>query len=338
MSHAKNALLLTAALLGGGFASTTFAQEAAPVSEAAQEVEQTFAATGKLVVPEELPVSVKPEQIDMTKLSGTLMWLVPGQPNPYPEDFEEMTDEQKKAWVEAFKKSPELIEYQKAMRVWQLEQQKQRPMSVAFEANGSFRFEGLKPGEYLLSASIPHPNSKTSPVAAYKDKVEVKAEVPVAELGEIPMEIYAYLVPGDMAPNFTAQHYDGTTFQLSDYRGKYVLLDFWATWCGPCIGEIPNLNAVHKAYAGEQFELISLSLDKNIELPKKFHEERPSPYVHGYLGEWNKTETTGKAYGVRGIPSLWLIGPDGKIVARDLRGKAIGEAVKKALQGEEEFF
>lgn len=328
---------LTTALLAGVFAMPVLGLQEAGPGEAQQPAEQADVAVsvaGKLVIPEELPGSIKAEDIDLSKLSGSVLWMVPGRPNPYPEGFEEMTDDEKKAWAKAFQASPEFQEYRKQSQAWQLEQRKHQPSAVAFAADGSFRIDGLKPGSYFLRASIAHPKMARMPIASFQSPVEVKADGAQADLGDLTLEVYAVLLPGEVAPNFTAEYYDGNKFQLSDYRGKYVLLDFWATWCGPCIREMPNLKAVYEDFAGDQFEMISLSLDKSIDLPKKFHEDKPSPYVHGYLGEWNTTETATKAYGIRGIPSIWLIGPDGKIVARDLRGNALREAVRKAVQGD----
>jgi len=137
-------------------------------------------------------------------------------------------------------------------------------------------------------------------------------------------------MPGDTAPDWTATGYDGTEFKLSDYRGQYVLFDFWATWCGPCKAEFPNLKAVYEDFGGERFEMIGLSIDKTIDLPKEYHEKNPSTYTQGFV-EPEPYQQVRNDYGIRSIPSIWLIGPDGKIVGRDLRGKALREAVRTAL-------
>ena len=136
---------------------------------------------------------------------------------------------------------------------------------------------------------------------------------------------------GQEAPGFEIKTTDDKTIQLADYRGKYVLLDFWATWCGPCTGETPNLKAVYEEFGKrEDFVMIGLSLDQDKEKPIAYAKEKGTQWIDGFLGDWGKDEVT-KKYGVRGIPSIWLIGPDGKVVAKDLRGEGISEAVKKAL-------
>lgn len=332
MNHHKQTLLLTAALFGGGFASGTFAQEILPETEAVEVATQTVVITGKMVLPKNFSGTEKANNVDISKLTGTFFWLPPNRPNLYPEGHEKMTAEEKKAWYQAFRETPESIVYKRAMHAWTLERDKQKQKPLKFETDGSFSFKGLAPGKYLLKAYIPHPQTKKLPAARFHGEVEVEAKT--AKLEDLELSISTVLVTGDIAPDFTAQYYDGTKFQLSDYRGKYVLLDFWATWCGPCIKEMPNVKAVYEDFAGDQFEVISLSLDSSIDLPKKFHEKRPAPYVHGYLGKTGDTETATKDYGIRGIPSVWLIGPDGKIVARDLRGEKLREAVRKAVEGD----
>jgi len=136
---------------------------------------------------------------------------------------------------------------------------------------------------------------------------------------------------GQEAPGFEIKTTDDKTIKLADYRGKYVLLDFWATWCGPCRGETPNLKAVYEQFGKrEDFVMVGLSLDQEKEKPIAYAKEKGTQWIDGFLGDWGKDEVT-KKYGVRGIPSIWLIGPDGKVTARGLRGERILEAVKKAL-------
>lgn len=98
---------------------------------------------------------------------------------------------------------------------------------------------------------------------------------------------------GEMAPEFSAKTLEGKAFKLSDYRGKHVLLDFWATWCGPCRGETPNLKAVYEKYGRrEDFVMIGLSLDKDVDKPLAYAKENGCAWVDGFLGDWGKDTVT----------------------------------------------
>jgi thiol-disulfide isomerase/thioredoxin len=102
-----------------------------------------------------------------------------------------------------------------------------------------------------------------------------------------------------------------------------VLLDFWATWCSPCVGEIPYLKQAHEKFKDRSdFVMISLSLDKTANEPRDFLKKNDLPWVQGYLGEWSEAKVAGQ-YGVEGIPALFLVGPDGKIIESELEGSSM---------------
>ena len=151
------------------------------------------------------------------------------------------------------------------------------------------------------------------------------------DLGNVVLKVKNVLLPGDLAPDFTIRKYGGGEFKLSDFRGEYLLMDFWATWCIPCIAEIPNLEAAHEKHQGDHFKVLGLSVDEKIDAPKKFLNRKASAYLQGYIGGNDHYEKIRQAYGITSIPAIWLIGPDGKIIARDLRGKRLTETVEKVL-------
>jgi thiol-disulfide isomerase/thioredoxin len=133
------------------------------------------------------------------------------------------------------------------------------------------------------------------------------------------------------APDFTLQSLDGKTMRLSDFRGKAVLLNFWATWCGPCKIEMPWFVELQKQYASQGFQIVGVAMDDaSKEDISKFAKDMGVNYPI-LIGK----ESVGDEYGgVPALPESFLIGRDGKIVDKilGLRGKAeIEDAIKKAL-------
>jgi peroxiredoxin len=202
-----------------------------------------------------------------------------------------------------------------------------------FHADGSFIGEMCEPGKYCVDANI----GRKGKVVAVLDKVHVTIpagtddrDVPF-DIGKVMLKAAVDLKAGDVAPDFSVKTIDGQPFKLSDFRGKYVLLDFWATWCGPCVEEMPNLKTTYDTFGKDaRFVMISLSLDPNRASPEKFVKDNGIGWTQVFLGEWSKDVVTPN-YGVFGIPTIFLIGPDGKVLAADLQGPTIKEAVAAAL-------
>ncbi len=137
---------------------------------------------------------------------------------------------------------------------------------------------------------------------------------------------------GKPAPDFEELMLDRkTTMKLSDLKGKVVLLDFWASWCGPCRKENPNVVAVYNKYKDKGFTVMNVSLDDNLDRWKQAIEQDGLiwPNHVSDLKKWNSA--VGQIYQVRSIPFTVLIDQNGNIVATNLRGPALEEAVSKLL-------
>lgn len=137
---------------------------------------------------------------------------------------------------------------------------------------------------------------------------------------------------GQAAPSFDIETLDGGRVKLEDFRGKYLLLDFWATWCGPCVAEVPELKSTFERFGkDDRFAMLSLSLDADKEAPRKFVADRGIAWKQGFLGEWTDGGLT-DAYHVQAILSMFLIAPDGTVRAMELRGDRIGAVISAALK------
>lgn len=138
-------------------------------------------------------------------------------------------------------------------------------------------------------------------------------------------------MPGKMFKDFTIPkgNLDGTDAKLSDYagKGKYVLVDFWAQWCGPCKEQIPYLNEVYEKYKGDKFDVLSVAVwDKREET---LAEIKQSNMTWSHIVD--AQDIPAELYGFRGIPQIMLIAPDGKILVRDLYGVGIVKEVDKVM-------
>lgn len=289
--------------------------------------------TGQMAMPSEIPTWFRGGELSFDKAIVMIEGMYRGPRLKRPDNYSEKSEDERQAWIVEYRKTDEYKQYEKAQR----EAYENRPVwKFPVAADGSFEVKDLKFGRYNVIPLIPHAAARGKELAgqswgrAFKQIVLSKERSSI-DVGKMEQKLKNVVMPGDMAPAWNAKGYDGTDVKSSDFRGKFVILDFWATWCGPCIAEFPNLSNVYEEFQDDELEVVGLSIDETIDLPAAFLEKRPSSYRHAYLGKMNNTETTTRDFGIQSVPSIWLVGPDGRVLARDLSGGKIGQAVREAL-------
>ena len=246
---------------------------------------------------------------------------------------------------------PAILELPRAER---LKATTPRPrFASGFDADGKFRIEDVAPGTYelMIPVSLPSDIGTSGPRRATMGEATLRVTVPEGpedqpvDAGDVKVRLYVRV--GDLAPDFTAPRLDGGQFKLSEQRGKLVLLDFWATWCQPCLAEMPAMKGIQETFRGNpRFLLVGVSCDEATEAPAKYTKANALSWTQVFGGPvpWSVRpapakdfQNVGETYSIRAIPATYLIGPSGRILARDLRGPALKEAVRKALSDEKLF-
>jgi len=138
------------------------------------------------------------------------------------------------------------------------------------------------------------------------------------------------LAVGKEFPDFSEPDLDGKTASVGNFKGKIVLVDFWATWCGPCVAELPNVIKAYEKYHDKGFEIVGISLDKDKGRLTSFLKAKNMTWQQVFDGNGWESKVA-KKYQVQSIPATYLIGKDGKLLASNLRGEALDKVLAKEL-------
>jgi thiol-disulfide isomerase/thioredoxin len=264
-------------------------------------------------------------------LFGNLIRTIPFPSNfPAPEVWENMSVEEREQWWPAFN----LTDEGKARIA------KFRDYGVPkISKDGTFRVDNVVPGEYRLSI-VAYDNIDQDEMLGGAQMQMVVSEPSndseVVDVGILRLSPnrFVTLQKGDDAPPLTVETLDGDDIRLEDYRGKYVLLDFWATWCTPCLAQTDSLNEVYDKFGpDEKFEMIGLSLDLDKEAPARYAKKNDLRWIQGFVGPWDGDDTqVHEAFGIQGIPRLILVAPDGTIVESHMSGSSLSETISEYLR------
>ncbi len=173
-----------------------------------------------------------------------------------------------------------------------------------------------------------------SPVGTKVVRVQVTEDAArkgTLDLGDITVPVKSGPRPGEVVPDLAFTAFSGETVKLSDLRGRYVLLDFWATWCGPCVADLPAVRKLHDTYgADKRLVVLGLNLDDDPAKARRFVKDHPLPWTQGSLGGRPDDPVLAR-YAVSSVPAYFLIGPDGKLIQSSQSVEEIGEALRRVL-------
>lgn len=167
-------------------------------------------------------------------------------------------------------------------------------------------------------------------VARYTETISLSPNSHSAKKARRSLNEIEHLAIGDIVQDFTVSTLQGDSFTLSQLRGKVVLLEFWATWCGPCLPEIPHLQALYSEHASAGLEIVGISFDRNEDPLREFLDTEPMPWIH-ILDTEGMQGKLAEQFNVSGIPRSLLLDRDGRIVAKNLRGEKLEAAVRDLM-------
>lgn len=135
---------------------------------------------------------------------------------------------------------------------------------------------------------------------------------------------------GAPAPDFTMNDIDGNSFTLSSLKGKVVMIDFWATWCPPCVRSIPEAKNIWNTFKKQDFVLLGVSLDKDLDTWKDYVTKQQMSWVQVADGKfWDNSAAV--LYGIGSIPSVWILDKEGNVALKDVNPLSEGDAIRAKI-------
>ena len=136
------------------------------------------------------------------------------------------------------------------------------------------------------------------------------------------------LAIGAMLPEATAQRIGGDQESLTQYRGSALLLDFWATWCAPCIASLPEVTQLQQLLADRDYQVITISIDENVELVDQFMDDRMDlPFVNWFVGEQSKLYDD---WAIQGVPTYIVVDREGVVLGRSHQVESLYDVILEA--------
>lgn len=167
-------------------------------------------------------------------------------------------------------------------------------------------------------------------IGCTEEQQEPKDEMPGGEITQEFAPTAPQIQIGAPAPDFTMNDIEGKPFTLSSLKGKVVMIDFWATWCPPCIRSIPEAKSIWNTYKKKDFVLLGISLDKDLDTWKQYVKEQQMSWTQVADGNfWDNKAAM--LYGIGSIPSVWILDQEGNVALKDVNPLSEGEAIRAKI-------